>query len=192
MALLSARKWFLCHLSCRFSFGGGWTISSGEAERQVAAAMSSGEGSEETAKDAGDIEAFFKNGETGNECTGSVGSGPTKSWSSCMRGHCSAPLLTDFFLGGDTGCERETLLEPFHFPYYLFWSACDTALKWKDSVSCCVWLIIVFYESATCKKKRHPDSPGNVSRIANWRGFHGRTRLLEMSQQAIKHTTDPH
>lgn len=62
------------------------------------AAMSSGEGAEEAAKDAGDIEAFFKTGET-EKLVHWVGSRPTEScslWSSCMKGHCSAPPLTDF------------------------------------------------------------------------------------------------
>lgn len=34
------------------------------SQLRVVAAMSSGEGAEETAKDAGDIEAFFKTGKT--------------------------------------------------------------------------------------------------------------------------------
>lgn len=38
----------------------------------VVAAMSSGEGAEETAKDAGDIEAFFKTGKTVNYSSRSV------------------------------------------------------------------------------------------------------------------------
>lgn len=52
-------------LSIYFFFWRG-TVCSGDAERQVrvVAAMSSGEGAEEAAKDAGDIEAFFKTGET--------------------------------------------------------------------------------------------------------------------------------
>lgn len=55
-------------LSVLFFFRTGGTACSGDAEHQVrvVAAMSSGEGAEETAKDAGDIEAFFKTGKTRN------------------------------------------------------------------------------------------------------------------------------
>lgn len=39
----------------------------GDTELRVVAVMSSGEGAEETAKDAGDIAAFFKTGKPKNE-----------------------------------------------------------------------------------------------------------------------------
>lgn len=64
------------------------------------AAMSSGEGAEEAAKDAGDIEAFFKTGET-EKLVHWVGSRPTANWSfwsSCMRGTLFGSTV-DHFLG---------------------------------------------------------------------------------------------
>lgn len=65
--------------------------------------MSSGEGAEEAAKDAGDREAFFKTGETmREERVGSVGEsrGAAPCGPAAGGGHCSAPLFTDLFPRG--------------------------------------------------------------------------------------------
>lgn len=73
-----------------------------ELQVRVVAAMSSGEGAEETTKDASDIAAFIKTGEPENE-VGKVGLSSTEScslWSSYMRD--IVPVRVVCFGGSDS------------------------------------------------------------------------------------------